>query len=114
VAWGPRKKGKSTLLKQKFKNSLVYDFLRTDLFFDFLKRPSLLREQLEANGDIALKYPIILDEVQKIPQILDEVQWLIENKGHSFILCGSSARKLKRGSFCRRIGQKYTSLFEVL
>ncbi|MCG2755457.1 MAG: ATP-binding protein, partial [Desulfobacteraceae bacterium] len=27
----------------------------------------------------------------------DEVHWLIENKGLSFILCGSSARKLKRG-----------------
>jgi len=96
--WGPRKTGKSTLLKQKFKNSLVYDFLRTDLFFDFSKRPSLLREQLLAKGDKALNYPIILDEVQKIPQILDEVHWLIENKGLSFILCGSSARKLKRGS----------------
>jgi len=96
--WGPRKTGKSTLLKQKFKNSIVYDFLRTDLFFDFSKRPSLLREQLLAKGEKALKYPIILDEVQKIPQILDEVHWLIENKGLSFILCGSSARKLKRGS----------------
>ncbi|GAG71030.1 unnamed protein product, partial [marine sediment metagenome] len=27
----------------------------------------------------------------------DEVHWLIENKGLQFILCGSSARKLKRG-----------------
>ncbi len=44
-----------------------------------------------------LKSPIILDEVQKIPQVLDEVHWLIENKGLQFILCGSSARKLRRG-----------------
>lgn len=44
-----------------------------------------------------LNYPVILDEVQKVPQILDEVHWLIENKGLRFILCGSSARKLKRG-----------------
>ncbi len=28
---------------------------------------------------------------------MDEVHWLIENKGFRFILCGSSARKLKRG-----------------
>jgi predicted AAA+ superfamily ATPase len=35
--------------------------------------------------------------VQKVPEILDEVHWLIENKGLRFILCGSSARKLKRG-----------------
>ena len=44
-----------------------------------------------------LNHPIILDEVQKVPQVLDEVHWLIENEGLSFILCGSSARKLRRG-----------------
>ena len=75
----------------------MYDFLKTDLFLNFSKNPSLLREQLSAKNDEILKYSIILDEVQKIPQILDEVHWLIENKGLSFILCGSSARKLKRG-----------------
>ena len=95
--WGPRKTGKSTFLKQKFPQSLVYDFLKTDLFLDFSKRPALFREQLLAKQDSALIHPIILDEVQKIPKILDEVHWLIENKELSFILCGSSARKLKRG-----------------
>jgi predicted AAA+ superfamily ATPase len=40
---------------------------------------------------------VILDEVQKVLQLLDEVHWLIENQNFSFILCGSSARKLKRG-----------------
>ncbi len=95
--WGPRKTGKTTYLKTKFPNSLVYDFLQTDLFFEFSKQPSLLREQLLAKDNKLLTYPVILDEVQKIPQILDEVHWLIENKGFQFILCGSSARKLKRG-----------------
>jgi predicted AAA+ superfamily ATPase len=74
----------------------VYDFLKTDLRFEFIKRPSLLREELLSQSDTALKEPIILDEVQKVPQILDEVHWLIENKGLSFIMCGSSARKLKK------------------
>ena len=95
--WGPRKTGKSTYLKMKFPHSLVYDFLKTDLFLEFSKKPSLLREQLLAKSDEALKHPVILDEVQKVPQIMDEVHWLIENKGIRFILCGSSARKLKRG-----------------
>ncbi|RLC47686.1 MAG: ATP-binding protein [Candidatus Cloacimonadota bacterium] len=95
--WGPRKTGKTTYLKAKFPCSVVYDFLQTDLFFEFSKKPSLLREQLLAKKDDVLNYPIILDEVQKIPQILDEVHWLIENIGLRFILCGSSARKLKRG-----------------
>jgi predicted AAA+ superfamily ATPase len=39
---------------------------------------------------------IIIDEVQKIPRLLDEVHWLITNKRLRSILCGSSARKLKR------------------
>jgi len=95
--WGARKTGKTTYLKEKFSNSIYYDFLKTDLFLEFSKRPYLLREQLLAKDVILLRKPIILDEVQKIPQILDEVHWLIENKSLSFILCGSSARKLKRG-----------------
>ena len=95
--WGPRKTGKSSYLKARFRYSLVYDFLQTDLFLEFSKKPSLLRERLLAKDDDVLNYPVILDEVQKIPQILDEVHWLIENKGLRFILCGSSARKLKRG-----------------
>ena len=95
--WGPRKTGKSTYLKARFPHSLVYDFLQTDLFLEFSKKPSLLRERLLAKDDDVLNYPVILDEVQKVPQILDEVHWLIENKGLRFILCGSSAWKLKRG-----------------
>lgn len=95
--WGPRKTGKTTYLKERFPHSVVYDFLKTDLFIEFSKNPSLLREQLLAKESKSLEHPIILDEVQKVPKILDEVHWLIENKGLQFILCGSSARKLKRG-----------------
>ena len=95
--WGPRKTGKSTYLKAQFPDSLVYDFLKTDLFLEFSKRPSLLREQIFAKDEDDISSPIILDEFQKVPQLLDEVHWLIENKGLSFMMCGSSARKLKRG-----------------
>ncbi len=95
--WGPRKTGKTTFLKQNFPKSLVFDFLKTDIFLAFSRKPSLLREQLAAASEEQLSLPIILDEVQKVPRVLDEVHWLIENRGLSFILCGSSARKLKRG-----------------
>jgi len=95
--WGPRKTGKTSYLKEHFPDSLYYDFLKTDLFFELSKNPSLFRERLLAKEEKSLTKPIILDEVQKIPQILDEIHWLIENKDLSFILCGSSARKLKRG-----------------
>ena len=69
--WGPRKAGKSTYLKATFPHSIVYDFLRTDLILEFYKTPSLLREQLLAKNEEALRYPVILDEVQKVPRILD-------------------------------------------
>jgi uncharacterized protein len=95
--WGPRKTGKTTYLKETFPKSLLFDLLQTDLFLDFTRRPYLLREQLLASNPQQLKEPIIIDEVQKVPQLLDEVHWLIENKGLRFLLCGSSARKLKRG-----------------
>ncbi|MBI1991803.1 MAG: ATP-binding protein [Candidatus Omnitrophica bacterium] len=95
--WGPRKTGKTTYLKETFPDSLIFDFLRSDLLVEFSKSPWLLREQLVAQEKPSLERPIILDEVQKIPQVLDEVHWMIENKRFQFILCGSSARKLKRG-----------------
>ena len=95
--WGPRKTGKSLYLKKRFPESLVFDFLKTDLFIEISRNPALLRERILSKGKKILENPIILDEVQKVPQVLDEVHWMIENKGLRFILCGSSARKLKRG-----------------
>lgn len=56
-----------------------------------------MREQLLAEDPGRLTEPVIIDEVQKVPALLDEIHWLIENKKFRFILCGSSARKLKRG-----------------
>ena len=95
--WGPRKTGKTTFLKEKFPGSIFVDFLRTDTYLEYTKSPFLMRERLLAQNERATKYPVIFDEIQKIPQILDEVHWLIENQEMRFILCGSSARKLKRG-----------------
>jgi predicted AAA+ superfamily ATPase len=95
--WGPRKTGKTTLLRTQFPESLVYDLLDTKLFLQLSRDPSLLRQQLLAAPPEKLEHPIIIDEVQKVPALLDEVHWLIENRRLRFILSGSSARKLKRG-----------------
>lgn len=97
--WGPRQTGKGTLLKTLFPNSIRFDLLLSDEYQRLLRRPSIIREQCLAAGLDAgsQKTPIIIDEIQKIPALLDEIHWLIENRGLRFILCGSSARKLKRG-----------------
>src|SRR3954466_13797769 len=94
--WGPRKVGKSTYLRSAFPGSVTFDLLQTDLMLELTKRPALLRERLLAIPPETLRSPVILDEVQKVPQLLDEVHWLIENQGLSFILCVPGARKLKR------------------
>jgi predicted AAA+ superfamily ATPase len=95
--WGARKTGKSTFLRESFPGSISFDFLRTDLLIAFTTRPALLREQLLARSPAELALPVVLDEVQKVPALLDEVHGLIEGHGLRFVLCGSSARKLKRG-----------------
>ena len=95
--WGPRKTGKSTLLRARFPQSLRFDLLQSELVIQFSSRPALFRERVLARTARELAHPIIVDEVQKVPQLLDEVHWLIETRGLRFVLCGSSARKLKRG-----------------
>ena len=95
--WGARKTGKTTLLKRHFPDSTYYDLLETDLLMHFTKAPHTLREEIVALLDAGeLRQPVIIDEVQKVPKLLDEIHALIEGNGISFILCGSSARKLKR------------------
>lgn len=90
--WGPRKVGKSYWIQHHLPDATVLDFLKTDVFADYAARPALLRERYQRHRGL-----IVLDEVQKIPAILDEVHWLIEHAGLSFLLTGSSARKLRRG-----------------
>ena len=91
--WGARKTGKSTFLKENFPQATYIDLLKADVYQSYLRDPSRLRQEILAN---TLSSLIILDEVQKVPLLLDEVHWLIEaQKNLQFILCGSSARRLK-------------------
>ncbi len=95
--WGARKTGKSTYLKARYPRSPVFDLLDTGLFLELAKEPSRLRQRLDAMGPEASREPAVIDEIQKVPALLDEVHRMIEHTKRSFILCGSSARKLKRG-----------------
>ena len=40
---------------------------------------------------------VFVDEIQRLPSLLNEVHRFIEERGHRFVLTGSSARKLRRG-----------------
>lgn len=97
--WGPRQTGKSTLLCARFPDALVFDLLLSDVYRRCLQYPGIVREMLTHRGLTGANQttPVIIDEIQKVPDLLDEVHWMIENLGLRFILCGSSARKVKRG-----------------
>ena len=95
--WGPRKTGKSTLLKERFPQSARFDLLETRRFLTFTREPWLFAEQVLALDTAHRQQPILVDEVQRVPALLDEIHRMIEGHGLSFVLCGSSARKLKRG-----------------
>ena len=90
--WGPRKAGKSYWVKNHLPQATLIDLLKTDIFVDYSSKPSLLRERYQDHKKL-----IVIDEIQKVPALLDEIHWLIENKGISFLLTGSSARKLRHG-----------------
>lgn len=92
--FGPRGTGKSTWLKQHYKNALLIDLLAPEAFRAYSARPERLREVAEG---VKPGGTIVVDEIQKFPQLLDVVHQLMEqHNGWRFVLTGSSARKLKR------------------
>ncbi len=114
--WGARQAGKSTYLKQTYPKSVWIDLLKSDTYLRYNKRPYLMREELLAKNPKLLSQPVIIDEVQKIPELLDEIHWLIENgpPGSSFILCGSSFRKLKHEGSNLLGGRAWRQIFTPL
>lgn len=92
--WGPRQTGKTTLLKQIYPNAYRIDLLKSDVLLRYLKQPAVFREEVLA---LPASTIIVLDEVQKAPVLLDEIHFLIQEENRIFVLCGSSARKVKRG-----------------
>jgi predicted AAA+ superfamily ATPase len=90
--WGPRQVGKTTLLHQQLGGARFYDLLDTGLAAELSVHPRLLREQTLADRPDV----VVVDEIQEVPELLEEVHWLLENTSTRFVLCGSSARKLRR------------------
>ena len=90
---GPRGTGKSTWLRALFPDAHLIDLLSEATYQGLLANPASLANQLRA------VHPgkwVIIDEVQRLPALLNEVHRFIEQKRLKFVLCGSSARKLKR------------------
>lgn len=90
---GPRGVGKSTWLHQAFADAHVINLLSEETYQRLLANPGLLAAEIRP---LAAGHWVVLDEVQRLPNLLNEVHRAIEEQGLRFVLCGSSARKLKR------------------
>ena len=92
--FGPRGVGKSTWLRKVLPDAYFFDLLDSSLYLELSKNPGNLEAMV---GNRPEGYWVVVDEIQKIPELLDEVHRLMETRGWMFALCGSSARKLRRG-----------------
>jgi uncharacterized protein len=92
--FGPRGTGKSTWLKQVLLDAPRIDLLDASLYLELTRDPHRLEALIGAHRPQSW---VVLDEIQKVPPLLDEVHRLMESRRWRFALCGSSARKLRRG-----------------
>ena len=91
--FGPRGSGKSTWTRQRFPDIARIDLLDEALYHSYLGNAGLFGEELRS---LSPGSTVCVDEIQRMPSLLNEVHRFIEERRLRFILCGSSARKLKR------------------
>jgi predicted AAA+ superfamily ATPase len=107
--FGPRGTGKSTWIQQVLPDALRFDLLDASLFLELSRDPHRLEALIGGRGAGAW---IVLDEIQKVPPLLDEVHRLMGLQKWNFALCGSSARKLRRGGANLLAGRALTLSME--
>jgi len=92
--FGPRATGKTTLVRQQLAGkAFIIDLLDSRYFLRLSSAPHELESMIAATpADI-----FVIDEIQRIPELLNEIHRLIETRNLTFLLTGSSARKLRRG-----------------
>jgi predicted AAA+ superfamily ATPase len=64
------------------------------LYLRLLNSPGDLESIISASGKKGI---VVIDEIQRVPELLNEVHRIIEKQKLTFLLTGSSARKLRRG-----------------
>lgn len=104
--FGPRSTGKTTLIRRQLsEKAFIIDLLDSRYFLRLSGDPHELESLIAANpADI-----IVIDEIQRIPDLLNEIHRLIETHKHTFLLTGSSARKLRRGKANLLAGRVWTA-----
>ncbi len=99
ILLGPRLTGKSYYIRT-LKDATFWEvnLLLSQTFLKYERNPSQFRKEALYKIKNDHIRTIFIDEIQKLPILLNEVHQLIEETACKFILTGSSARKLMRGS----------------
>ena len=93
--FGPRGTGKTTWLRTVLPRALHLDLLDPKLHRQLSGHPEHLFALLRGSPSVA---HVVIDEVQRAPELLNVVHSLLESPDPpTFVLTGSSARKLRRG-----------------
>lgn len=98
VVFGARQTGKSTLLRALWPDAAVWiDFSDPAQRSEYLRRPETLIQRCRALPGSRRPAHVVVDEAQSVPAVFDAVQHLYdsERRRYRFVLCGSSARKLR-------------------
>lgn len=92
--FGPRGTGKSTWLRREFQDAHFIDLLEEARYQGYLRDAGLFASEIRA---LPAEKTVVVDEVQRLPWLLNEIHRAIEERRTKFVLCGSSARKLRTG-----------------
>jgi len=98
LVFGARQTGKSTLLRTLLPDAAVWlDLSRPLDRAEHLRNPDLLVQRCRALPRSRRPATVVVDEAQNVPAIFDAVQHLYDSdkRRWRFVLCGSSARKLR-------------------
>ena len=98
ILFGARQTGKSTLLRKLLPEAAMWiDFSSPGERSEHLRNPGLLVQRCRALPRTRRPATVVLDEAQNVPAVFDAVQHLYDSdrRRWRFVLCGSSARKLR-------------------
>jgi uncharacterized protein len=97
ILFGARQTGKTTLLMDLLNPDLSYNLADPEERGRLLAQPGLFRRECEALDARGRPATVFVDEAQLVPSVFDAIQVLYDREPQRFlfVLCGSSARKLR-------------------
>ncbi|MCC5789108.1 MAG: ATP-binding protein [Opitutales bacterium] len=97
IVFGARQTGKTTLLQSLLEPDLTYNLADPETRGRLMAQLGLFRRECEAVTIENGRATVFVDEAQLVPSVFDAIQAMYDRQPERFlfVLCGSSARKLR-------------------